>query len=627
MSDLRPPNNSNLKQYASNPSLGNSWLNASTPDLVPPVPMRNPSRPSTPVKQQPPNWISPLEMNSVRGPPPLVAATPKSPMGPYELKLKIPSEQPQLYFDDDVSPKAPMPLRIRKPSPSPKPEPLSMGSQSPMKPPSPPQSVRASEESDRSPALNRPIFTRDDIFRPSSRGSHRNVPTTLKEVLNTRDIPDYGPATLPSPISTPRGSEDQAPVGSAADPWDDDLDLFTAPVIQTVRARRDTLTSITSGRRRSMEIKIEEPEKPVVADAVQRPKTSNGPQPRRPMRPPPLNLRTPDRAGTYPQPTSYALDQPPSTPTGSRPPRDRAGPPAAAVGARGRPGRDVHRPNVDEYDFAPQPQPQSRRVSQDSSNYERPLSPDSPLMPVTGPLASPRFATLESQLAPPPQRGGGGARFRGNRDPSPLRQESADSPTSTRSDRSLAAPRLGRRNVPTPDSSQWPLPSPTASSFDAASVSVSYSQRDDSPFRSATGGGIGGGGGGGRYYNYGDDEPDSPGLPTPPRVIPVPPRADSPFGFRSFNFSRPMTPNSDLPLRHDPLPHSQPQHHHHPPPKRADTVPVSPMYRDPDVSPSPGRPPPPRAATVNHHHGGGGGVGRGLRSPAIVGDDFGGGWL
>ncbi|KAI1761510.1 hypothetical protein GGR53DRAFT_505401 [Hypoxylon sp. FL1150] len=617
MSDLRPPNHSNLKQFASNPSLGSNWLNASTPDLVPPVPMRNPTRPSTPVKQQPPNWISPLEMNSVRGPPPLVAAAPKSPMGPYELKLKIPSEQPTLDFEDDVSPKAPMPLRIRKPSPSPKPEPLSMGSQSPKKPPSPPQSVRASEESDRSPGLNRPIFPRDDIFRPSSKGSPRNGPTTLKEVLNTRDIPDYGPATLPSPISTPRGSEDEAPASSAAGLWDDDLDLFTAPVIQTVRARRDTPTSITS-RRRSMEIKIEELEKPVMADALQRPKMSNGPQqpPHRSMRPPPLNLerraRTPDRAGTYPQPTLYSMDQRPSTPTGSRPPRDRAGPPPAAVGARGRPGRGVHRPNVDEYDFAPQPQPQSRRTSQDSSNYERPLSPDSPLLPVTGPLASPRFATLESQLAPPPR---GGALFRGNRDPSPLRQE-ADSPTSTRS-YELAAPRLGHRNVPTPDSSQWPLPSPTASSFDAASVSLSYSQRDDSPFRSAAGGGGEQAAAASRERYYG--EPDSPGLPTPPRVIPVPPRADSPFGFRSFNFSRPMTPTSDLPLRHDPHPHP-----HHPP-KRADTVPVSPMLRDPDISPSPGRPPPPRAATVNHH--GGGVVGRGLRSPAIVGDDFGGGWL
>ncbi|XXH02636.1 hypothetical protein Hte_009017 [Hypoxylon texense] len=606
MSDLRQPNHSNLKQYASNPNLGNNWLNASTSDLVPPVPMRNPSRPSTPVKQQPPTWISPLEMHSTNGPP-LVAAPPKSSMGQYGLKLKIPPEPapfPQ-YGDDDVSPKAPMPLRIRRPSPSPRPEPLLKGSQSPKKPPSPPQSVRASEDSDHSPVLNRPIFPRDDI-RPSSRGSHRNMSTTLKEVQNTWDMPDYGPATLPSPISTPRGSEDQAPANAAANLWDDDLDLFTAPIIQTVRARRDTLTSITS-RRRSMEIKIEELEKPAVADALQRPKMSGGPQqqqPRRPMRPPPLNLerraRTPDRAGTYPPPAPYyTIDQPPSTPTDDRtrrPPRDRAGPPPAAVGARGRPGRGVHRPNVDEYDLQPQP-PASRRASQDSSVYdERPLSPDSPLMPVTGPLASPRFAALESQLAPPPR---GGARFRMNRDPSPLRE--SESPIS---DLELAAPRLGRRNVPTPDSSQWPLPSPTASSFDAASVSCS--QRAESPFVVGTRG----------AREPPLHEPESPTsllgpLPTPPRVIPVPPRADSPFGFRSFNFSRPMTPSNDLPLRHDPHP-----------PRRADTVPVSPMYRDPDVSPSPGRPPPPRAATVNH-----GSVGRGLRSPAIVGDDFGGGFI
>lgn len=598
MSDLRQPNFSNLKQYASNPSLGNNWLNASTSDLVPPVPIRNPSRPSTPVKQQPPSWISPLEMHSTNGPPAFIPVAPKSSIVQHGLKLKIPQEPAPfpLYGDDDVSPKAPMPLRIRKPSPSPRHEHLLRGNQSPRKPPSPPQSIRASEDSDHSPVLNRPIFPRDDIFRPSSRGSNRNASTTLKEVQNTWDMPKYGPATLPSPISTPRGSEDQAPTNSAAGMWDDDLDLLTAPVIQTVRARRDTLTSITS-RRRSVEIKIEEPEKPVVADALQRPKTSNGPQqPRRPMRPPPLNLerraRTPDRAGTYPPAPFYTRDQPPSTPTDDRtrrPPRDRAGPPPAAVGARGRPGRGgVHRPNADEYDLQPQA---SRRASQDSSNYERPLSPDSPLMPVTGPLASPRFAALfESQLAPPPR--GGGARFRTNRDPSPLRE--SESPIS---DLELAAPRLGRRNVPTPDSSQWPLPSPTASSFDTTSLSH-YSQRAESPFVV----------GNRRAREPPEPEPESPTslllgpLPTPPRVIPVPPRAESPFGFRSFNFSRPMTPVSDMPLRHDP-------------PRRADTVPVP-------VSPSPGHVPPPRAATVNH-----GSVGRGLRSPAIVGDDFGGGFI
>ncbi|KAI1779228.1 hypothetical protein F4818DRAFT_242639 [Hypoxylon cercidicola] len=612
MSDLRPPNYSNLKQYASNPNMGNSWHNASTPDLVPPVPIRNPSRPSTPVKQQPPNWISPLEMNSTNILPPSVAVAARSPMVQHGLKLKIPSEQAAVYVDDDASPKAPMPLRIRRPSPSPKPESPLRGNQSPRKPPSPPQSVRASEDSDHPPALSRPLFSRDDMFRPSSRSSNRNAPTTLKKVLNTWEVPDYGPATLPSPISTPRASEDQAPptnpaaAAAAADPWDDDLDLFTAPVIQTVRARRDTLTSIAS-RRRSLEIKVEEPEKPavVVADAPQRPKTSHGGQqlPRRPMRPPPLNLvRTPDRAGTYPP-----VHQPPSTPTDERmrrPPRDRdrAGPPPAAVGARGRPGRGVHRPNVDEYDFQPrsqsqsQSQSQTRRVSQDSSTYERPLSPDSPLMPVTGPLASPRFATLESQLAPPPR---GGARFRAHRDPSPLRESESESSVSVSvSDGELAAPRLGGRNVPTPDSSQWPLPSPTASSFGAASPSCA----DSSSFAVTSGT---------RYYD--EPEPESP-LPTPPRVIPVPPRADSPFGFRSFNFSRPMTPTSDLPLRRDP-------------PRRADTVPVpvSPMHRDRDrdVSPSSGcAPPPPRAATVNH-----GTVGRGLRSPAIVGDDFGVGFI
>ncbi|KAI1379926.1 hypothetical protein F4677DRAFT_299110 [Hypoxylon crocopeplum] len=582
MSELSKPNYSSMKHAASNPNLGNSWYNSSTPDLIPPVPLRNPSRPATPTKQQ--NWISPLEMHSTKGPVPPVASAPKSPLGQYQRNPDFAS-QPASFLGADIDgTKAPMPLRIRRPSPAPQPTERSQPrNQSPKKPPSPPQSIRTSEDTD-DPVLGRPA-PRDDIFRPSSRGSLRNMPTTLKEVQNAWDMWEYGPTSIPSPISTPRGSEEETSSGMS--------NIWGEPIIRTVGARRDTLTSIAP-LRRSLEMKVEELEKSYVETPVfQRPKTSNGPQARRPMRPPPLKIdtrpRTPDRAGTYP-PAPFMMNQRPQTPTGEssyRHARDRSGRPPAAVGAHGRSGRPgkpntrgVHRPAVDEYEIQLQPQPQSHRVSQGSSNYDRPPSPDSPLMPLTGPLASPRFNPIESQLAPPPLKGA--ARFR-TREPSPLRESPTPRDINSPSE-DLTAPRLGYRNVPTPDSSDWPLPSPTASSFDTTAHSL---------------------------------RADSPALQTPPRVLPGVARAESPFGFRSFNFSRPMTPTLDqVPLRREIVMPPRP-------PRRSETVPVSPGYRDPDpdVSPSPGAPPPPRANTVTDR------VGRGLRSPAIVGDDFGGGFI
>ncbi|KAI0376106.1 hypothetical protein F5Y04DRAFT_223609 [Hypomontagnella monticulosa] len=638
-SELSQPNFPGLKQHASNPNLGKGWYNASTPDLVPPVPMRNPSRPATPVKQQP-NWISPLDMNAVKGPSVSVASAPKSPLGQYELKLDIPNQQTPLFGENDDISKAPAPLRIRKPSPAPQPSESPQRSQSPRKPPSPPQSIKGTG----SPVLGRPAFPKDDIYRPSSRGSNRNMSTTLKEVQNAWDVPDYGnygPTSIPSPISTPRGSEEQASSGM--------INMWGEPVIQMVRARRDTLTSIAP-RRRSLEMKVEEFERPRMEETTQRPKTSGGPQTRRLARPPPLNLnprpRTPDRAGTYPPVRSpFSMDAAPHTPTGersssdSRRPtaRDRTGPPPAAIGAHGRPGRpntrNVRRPAANEYEI--QPQVHSRRASGDSSIYDRPPSPDSPLMPLTGPLASisarssPRFPPSESNLqldlalAPPPPLK--------TRLPQPEFTFPSSTPTSVASAEAeaaaslaedlrhqLAAPRLGHRNVPTPDSSDWPLPSPTASSFDQTSVSYAAS------------------------YLAEEEDFDAP-LQTPPRVLPqgvmgagAGGRAESPFGFRSFNFSRPMTPTLDQPpLRRDFTTHfngssgsiagggngigGMP-----PPPKRSETVPVSPRHRDFNSSPSP-RQVPPRANTVashTHTH-----SGRGLRSPAIVGDDFGGGFI
>lgn len=609
------PSHPGLKHAASTPNIGNNWYSSSAPEEIPPIPTRNPSRPATPVKQ-PTTWMNPLEMHAVKGPPPSLLSSSKSPLAQFELRQGLFSEPASMFGDDDDEEHSSQPHQMNRPSP------IGEGYESPQnsersanKPISPPRSIGAYEEADY-PALGRPTLPWDENYRPSSRGSQRNVPTTLKEVQNW-DMSYYCP---PSPVSNPRGSEEKS--GSIL------MDLLGEP-IQTVGARRDTMASMASiaPRRRSVAMQVEGLGvgmgigigRSYTDDPVQRARASNATanvnadadalQAR--VRPPPLHIdtrpRTPDRAGTYP-PAPFITNQQTQSPLGQSPqspyraPRNRNGPPPAAVGARGRPGRPntkgIHRPTFNEYEIQLQlhsrSQPHSRHPSQSGSDGERPPSPDSPLIPLTGPLASPRFPPVESQLAPPPLKGPAAASRYRTRDPSPLggspvERDEPESPI-------LAVPRLGTRNVPTPDSSDWPLPSPDGSALEHPFRTDSPFLRNESPLSALQ-------------------------MQTPPRVLPgLNSRSDSPFGIRSFNFSRPMTPTSSSQ-------HSQSPWQEHPQPhplrdvmvpKRSETTPISPQYRDPDLSPSPGQLPPPRANTVNS---------RGLRSPAIVGDDFGGGFI
>ncbi|KAI1463597.1 uncharacterized protein F4812DRAFT_463423 [Daldinia caldariorum] len=623
MSDLPQPSFPVLKQHSSNPTLGSagSWHNASSPsDIAPPVPMRHPSRPATPVQQQQTVWANPLEMHSAKGSAASLASAPLPLLSKQQLKLEIPNE-PAPGFREEDSSIPPSPLRVGRPSPGPN-FVESPQTQSPSKPPSPPQSIRSG-----TPVLGRPTFPRDDMLRSSSRGSHRNIPTTLKEVQNIRDMSNhsrFGPAAIPSPIATPRGSEDRVRGGLANILGDPSIH------IRTVSARRDNVNPRSNpmlSERRSLEMRVEELTRPCIEEPIQRPRTSNGSEMGKLMRPPPLNLssrpRTPDRAGTYPPP--FAANQKPQSPMQSprRMPRDRSGPPPAAVGARRPNTRNVRRPTADEYEIQPSSQPPSqppsqpqsrsqsrvRRMSQDSissSYFDRPPSPDSPLMPRTGPLAgSPSITPIEAPLAPPPPPKNLDSRSRLQE--MELFLADGDEEEAEQDDEPLIPPRLSNRNVPTPDSTMWPMPSPTASSFD------DYSSRVGSP------------------------------LGSPPRVmaggnVMVGPRSESPFGMRSFNFSRPMTPT----LAHAAMRHDFNHHNHYGggyggyngvvmPPKRSETAPLSPGFRDPQASPSMTRPLPPRSNTASpgmgygHGHGQGQGHGRGLRSPAIVGDDFGGG--
>ncbi|KAL7620907.1 hypothetical protein AAE478_008217 [Parahypoxylon ruwenzoriense] len=616
VSDLERPNFP-LKQHTSNPNVGTSWDDAPAPELVPPVPIRNPSRPGTPVKQQ--NWMNPLDMHSASQlPPPSLASASasRSLLTQHELQNHLPVAAAPNHRDDD---EVPMPLRIQRPTHL---ADSRNRNQSLAKPPSPPQSIKDTD----SPGLERPAIPYDN-FRPPSRGGHRAVPpppTSLKEVQNAREMPDYfGPATIPSPISTPRASSDEVkgPEPSIASNSNSNsssarlADVWGEPMIRTVEARRDALAR-SAPWRRSMEMTVEQLVKPdymamlMAASPGPRPKTSNGARATtRPFeRPPPFDLgprpRTPDRS------VLFTKEQRPQTPTGSGPSARRPGaPPVTAVGAHGRPPRpntrNVRRPTADEYEIPIAPRPKPRRESYDGySSDERPPSPDSPLIPLTGPLASPRFPPLEAQLAPPPVPRGG-TKLR-------LQIAASDSPVSMEGDivgtpEELLAPQPGHRNVPTPDPTDWPLPSPTASSFDASSIPTATATRHphdapamrfraDSPFMR----------GESPYIRT-----DSP-LFSPPRMPGA--RAESPFGFRSF--SRPWTPTYDDQQQQGPSRRD---------PKRADTAPVpaSPgRYCDSPSELSPRRhpQPPPRSATINT-------VGRGLRSPAIVGDDFGLGYI
>ncbi|KAI1080077.1 hypothetical protein F5B20DRAFT_113320 [Whalleya microplaca] len=606
---------SSLKQHASNPSfgtrwddsstsdlppplphphLGTHWNNNSAPALPPPVPVRSSARPGSSESQK--KWIDPLDMHNVKGPLPTlepasksVSSAPKSPLGKYELNLNLPSDSCSLFKNTDDGSELPEPLHIKKQGLSPSLIESQKRSQSPRKPPSPPQSIKATEDVE-GLTLGRPVIPGNLDLRPSSRGSHRNVPISLKELRDADDMSYWGPTSIPSPSSTPRVSEEKFS-GISMNQWGE-------PVVQNVAARRDTFTR-DAPRRRSLEMKVEEDcEKPT---SPQRPKTSGERRPQRSERPPPLNLspRPSTQEWFAPRTAPFTKGQRPQTPTnaGLRRP-ERVGPPAAAVGALGRPTRPdtsgVRRPPPEEYAYPP------GRLSEDNSDSERPMSPDSPLLPLTGPLSgSPRIMPMESKLAPPPRTARSQLRI-----DTPI-QDSASLKDDLNPPDFVSPPKRNNRNVPTPDSADWPLPSPTISSFD-------LSLRAESPF----------------------EPPSMPAVraesPFGSR-LPGSCRAGSPFGLGTFNrpwtpsndsFSRPWTPTNERSFSRPGTPTGPWTPTNGPlrrevraPPKRSETVPVSSPRQGSDMSP---RTLPVRAATVDD---------RGLRSPAIVGDDFGGGFI
>ncbi|KAH9889143.1 hypothetical protein F4778DRAFT_392978 [Xylariomycetidae sp. FL2044] len=597
---FRDSHYANLKQYSSNPNLGMQFSNGSNASLRAPIPpIKSTSRPGTPVKQRPrvDTKISLERPESPVSGRKLSSATSKSPLGQFELNLDLRSDAASLLGGNEESVvKPPEPLRIMKRNPSPALSARQAEIESLKRPPSPPQSVRTNESFD-SLVLEKPPIPFKSRARSTSRGSAR---TGLKAVQNARGLPRYGPAPIPSPLASPRVSEDKHSAPS--------IHEVSEPVIQTVRARRDTLT-INPDRRRSLEIKVAEFERSnMPAAPLHRAKTSTG---HKFARPPRLDLNarpgTPDAIGLRSAPVIKEQQQyRPLSPSGeSFRGRAREGPPPAARGALGprvRPDTSaVRRPPVDEYDFRPRsPRRRSEHHDHDdaSSMYSRPQSsdfPESPVLPLSGPLAGAEyrpfeyFLDVESDDDEYEDEDEEGRRRSHEHDidlrPSPLSPSMATFGSNMSADGGspLIPPRSLSRNQVTPEqSADWPLPSPVVSSFAAATLDIpGAAGRAESPL-------------------------GPPLIPAARAESPFARRGtESPLGFRSF--SRPWTPTNE-PLRRDRSDTTTPI-------ARSETAPLPAKRQDPGFL-GLRAPPPVRSQTTSN-----------LRSPAVVGNDFGGGYI
>ncbi|RYP40615.1 hypothetical protein DL767_001615 [Monosporascus sp. MG133] len=547
---------STLRQYSSNPSLGSGWKNGSTPDLTKqPTAVEQGARPSTSCRAKP--RIDPIDVSVTRETPsasltPLKspAATPKSPLGQYELTLNLPSEGASLFGGSEDILKAPEPLRIVKKSPGR--EQAEDQATSPLdKPPSPPQSIKA-DEIDQSPALGR-IGSPREMDRPSSGSTYRCRSADLdNEFRELSENLGYGPSSMPSPPTSVHQSSERTSNDAPMEDWE-------APIIRNVMAKRDTPT-FNSTRRRSMELRIEKSDTLFTTTRPGIPKKSSA----RAARPAALNLDVRSAASDWNGPKSapFAMNRPPWTPLEQSPLR--------------------HDPAADDCE--------PKATLEDNFGHSAPQTPESPVLPPSGPLASqgnpatkPRIAPVRrnTELEEDPEERIRNFRFpdlpRFEEFPASMPAEAistaaaltpsppnyAASPTCP-----LPAPPSLKRIATTPDLPNWPLPSPTM------------------------------------------------GLPSPLEPPPCLPAALAESRTsRVRSFSRPWTPTRE-PLRFEITT----------PATATATATATAMTATPasgTASPrreqSPRRPPPrsPPLAVMD----------RGLRSPGIVGDDFGGGFI
>lgn len=477
MTDL--PNPPSLRHHASNPSLGRQWTTGSSTHLGFAPPSFHPmARPSTSDGRSK-TWVNPLDVHFSRdsskpgfkgplspgstmqddgSPSTPLSATSKSPLGRYELKLDLP-EDVSSFADfgnfKDIG-EAPAPLRIRKPASIRLAE-RPQTSNRPQKPPSPPQSIIGKD-----PLRN---AVPEPPRRPATAGPHTGsracdkIPSGLEELQNA--ISNFGPTSLPSPSTTPRESEEKPSTTIPARPASPSTKKGNPkPVIQNVIAKRDTLT-INPQRRRSLEMKIEAAEAGNVPSLslADRPKTSGGI--RSNTRPPPLTLNMGFRSDTANRDglrTAPFLPNPMQslTPAGAKSSAQQR------ISGQGEPGQPASVNKSSKHRSGANSPTGSSVYDDDDEVYHHPPSPEStsPVIPLTGPLASPCFPPAsQSPLS------SGAFQYPRKDDMTSGRALSPTTPP--------VPPRSLRRNPPTPDSSHWPVPSPAATSFDRAAKSPS----------------------------------------------------------------------------------------------------------------------------------------------------------
>lgn len=254
-------------------------------------------------------------------------------------------------------------------------------------PPSPPRSInrniRTTQELDSCFSIEKFAETNAGDERPPSPASNRNA--TKSNEARPLFPGAFGSNSLPSPpLSISRTSDDAS--RSSAGTW-------AEPVIQNVHAKRDTAT-VGASRQRSLKMRVESPAMTDGSLPPQRPKTSGGYESRQAnRRPAALNFDLPRQPfEVAPHSPTFGLTQPRVDPTRS------TGPPvSAAITALTRSSRsnskDFHHQSRHQYTHS------AVRASYSSSVYESPpQSPESPVIPLSGPLASPRPALPSAKL-------------------------------------------------------------------------------------------------------------------------------------------------------------------------------------------------------------------------------------
>ena len=445
-------NYAGLRQYAS------SIKNGSTPSLVPSRPVDQSSRPGSSRSEKPkldrieipnartaspvsvgtiniPRTESPTQMGSptiTRTESPVSMTSPiiprqgspvslmspksatsipsKSPLGQFELTLNMPNESAALFEEQSVL-RPPEPLRIvKRPS---FPESLEDQPVGPSagKPPSPPQSIRLGETARGAPVLsNFNSLAAVDRLSTGTGTSHNHLSADLDDEFQelTKDL-DYGNKSIPTPPASVHQGQEGGINSNNNSSLKDNYTLFDElekPIlIKTVVAKRDTMT-IDTPRRMSMEMRLEK--HPGATATIVTPDTQPEAPPKssaRAGRPAALNLNL--------RPAPADMDGPRSAPFLTN--RAPWTPLAQSPLALGNPPSTSHQVQM-------APRYPSRLLALrtfDDETHEHelmqsPMSPESPVIPLTGPLASIRLgspgtsslsaAALAGSRSPPVRR-------------------------------------------------------------------------------------------------------------------------------------------------------------------------------------------------------------------------------